>query len=57
MPLFWIVHDVDGVRRVFIQEASWPIYARLKASFAGLQGEFVEMHELHAKRARNVPKI
>ena len=55
IPLFWIVHDVDGARHVFIQEASALIYARLRASFAGFGGEFIEAHELDAKRAQNVP--
>ena len=32
MPLFWLVHEIDGERRVFIQEAGAPITARIKAS-------------------------
>ena len=55
MPLFWIVHDVDGARRVFVQEGSALIFARLRASFAGFTGEFIEAHEPDAKRAKNVP--
>ena len=44
-----------GAQRVFIEETSAPIYARLGASFAGFTGEFVEAHELDARRAQNVP--
>ena len=35
MPLFWIVHEIDGKRRIFIQEAGALITARIKASIAG----------------------
>ena len=43
MALFWIVHEIDGKRCVFIQEAGALIFARLKASIAGFDdGEFVE---------------
>jgi hypothetical protein len=55
MPMFWIVHDVDGARRAFIREGSALIFARLHSSFAGFKGEFLEAHELDAKRAQNVP--
>ena len=55
MPLVWIVHEVEDARRVFIQETSALIHARLRASFAGFTGEFVEAHELDATRARKVP--
>jgi hypothetical protein len=56
MPLFWIVQTIDGAPRVFIQEANAGIYARLKASIAGHQGEFAEMHQLDEKTAKTVPK-
>jgi hypothetical protein len=46
--LFWIVHMIDGRRRVWIQEANDRLYARLYAAFAGLTGTFVEIHELDA---------
>ena len=47
MPLFWLVHDLNGERRIFIQEAGALIFARLKASIAGFDdGEFVETHML-----------
>jgi len=35
MALFWLVHEIDGERRVFIQEAGAPITARIKASNPG----------------------
>ena len=57
MPLFWIVHEIDGKRCVFIQGAGALIFARLKASIAGFdEGMFVEAHMLDAKTARKVPK-
>ena len=57
MALFWIVHEIDGERRIFIQEAHALIFARLKAAIAGFDdGVFVEAHMLDAKTARKVPK-
>ena len=57
MALFWIVHEIDGKRCVFIQEAGAMIFARIKASIAGFDaGVFVEAHMLDAKTARRVPK-
>ena len=57
MPLFWLVHEIDGERRIFIQEASTLIFARLKASIAGFDGGvFIEAHMLDEKRAKKVPK-
>jgi hypothetical protein len=45
MPLSWIVHEIDGKRRIFIQEAGALIFARLRAGIAGFEGEFIEAHE------------
>jgi hypothetical protein len=57
MPLFWLVHEIDGKRRIFLQEASTLITARIKAAIAGFDdGEFVEAHTLDKARARKVPK-
>ena len=57
MALFWIVHEIDGERRVFIQEGSALIFARLDAAIAGFDdGVFVEAHMLDAKTAKKVPK-
>jgi hypothetical protein len=39
MPLFWLVHEVDGKRRIFIQEAGALIFARLQAGMAGFKGD------------------
>ena len=36
MPLFWIVHEIDGERRVLIQEGSTLNFARLDAAITGL---------------------
>jgi hypothetical protein len=35
MPLWWIVHEIDGERRIFIQKADGLIFARLYAAVAG----------------------
>lgn len=56
MALFWIVQEIEGERRVFIQEAGSLIFARLRAAIAGLGGKFVEAHVLDDKRAQRVPK-
>jgi hypothetical protein len=56
VPLFWLVHEVDGKRRIFIQEAGALIFARLNASIAGFDGEFVEGHALDARMTRKVPR-
>ena len=54
MALFWIVHEIDRERRIFIQEAHALIFARLKAAIAGFDdGEFVEAHMLDAPPGRS----
>ena len=55
MPLFWIVHTVDGVPRVFIQEANTGIFARITASIAGHRGTYSVMHELDERTRKKVP--
>lgn len=55
MPHFWIVNETDDGRRVFIQEAGDILNARLKASVAGLEGRFVEAHQLQAKMVEAIP--
>ena len=42
MPLFWLVHEIDGTRRVRIQEGGAMIFARLNAMIDGFGGTFVE---------------
>ena len=56
MALFWIVHEIDGERRVLIQEGSTLNFARLDAAITGLGGDFVGGHMLDDKRAKKVPK-
>jgi hypothetical protein len=56
MPLFWLVHEINGERRVIIREDSALIYARLRASMDGFGGAFVEAHALDAKTAKKIPK-
>jgi len=57
MALFWIVHEIDGERRIFIQDAHALIFARLKAAIVGFDdGVFVEAHKLDAEIAKKIPK-
>ena len=57
MALFWIVHEFDGKRRIYIQEARSLFFARRRASRAGFdEGTFVEAHALDAKIAKKIPK-
>jgi hypothetical protein len=46
MPFYLIVNVVDGERRYFIQEASAPIFAFLRASIAGHAGKQLEWQEV-----------
>jgi hypothetical protein len=56
VALWWLVSKINGKRTVYIQEAGSLIHARLVASMAGFDGEFVEAHQLDAKSAKKVPK-
>jgi hypothetical protein len=56
MPLFWLVHEIDGKRRVFIQEAGALIFARLHAAIAGFDGTFIEAHAFDERHAKKAPK-
>ena len=57
MPLFWLAKTVDGERRYWLQEASWPIYAMLRAAMAGFTGGRPdEIIELDKRATRRVPK-
>lgn len=56
MSLFWIInkHD-DGELKVFLQEARSIVIARVRASFSGHNGDFVEARALDAEAAKKVP--
>ena len=56
MPLYWIVHEMEGEPYVFVQEASSLIYARMEAQKAGCNGEFIEAHELDHTTAKKLPR-
>jgi hypothetical protein len=56
MPVFWIVHEVDGEPCVFVQEASSLIYARMQALQTGCDGKFLEAHELDRTTAKKLPR-
>ena len=57
MPHYWLVHDLDGVPVVFIQEASAPIFAMIKAAVVGFESlDLPKFVELDAKAVRAIPK-
>ena len=56
MPLSWIVHEIDGERRVFIQGGGRSDLCAAQRVNRRLKGEFVEAHHLDDVRARKVPK-
>ena len=58
MPLYWLVHDIDGRRVIYVQEAGAEVYAQLALLRAGepiSQDTRVEAHELTPAMARKVP--
>jgi hypothetical protein len=54
--LFWLVYGEGDDLTLFIQPAETMVYAQLKASIAGMDGEYKEGYELSATMARKVPK-
>jgi hypothetical protein len=56
MAVFWLVHEIDGERRVRIEESHAMIFARLNAMIDGFGGKYVEAHELDARTAKRIPK-
>lgn len=56
MPLFFIIHRIEGKERIWLQEASYGIFARMKAALAGLKGDYVAIGDVDDKTARKVPK-
>lgn len=56
MPHFWIVNRTGDDKCVFVQESGDLLVARLKASMAGFDGEFVEAHQLDPKMVKLIPK-
>ena len=56
MPLFWIVHEIEGHLSVFVQEAKSLSDARASAKSAGFKGTFKEAHELDRNTAARLPR-
>jgi hypothetical protein len=57
MALYWVAKiDDDGETTYFIQEATTPLYAHLRAAIAGHRGKPSDVIQLDAKTARKVPK-
>ena len=56
MPLFWLVHKIDGEHCVRIQEGGALIFAQLNAMIDGFGGKYIEAHRLDAKTAKRIPE-
>lgn len=56
MALFWLAHEVDGVRVVRIEEGGALIFARLNALIDGFGGRFVGAHPLDGPTAQKISK-
>ena len=56
MALWWLVHEIEGERRVMIREDTNMFFAQVKAAIDGFGGRFVEAHPLDAKTAKRIPK-
>jgi hypothetical protein len=54
--LFWLVYGKAQDITVFIQPAGALGEARLRAAIAGIEGEFLEGHELDDKMTKKMPK-
>ncbi|HEX4409958.1 MAG TPA: hypothetical protein VH206_14395 [Xanthobacteraceae bacterium] len=54
--MFWLVLKNGRDTVVTIQPADQLVMARMRASIAGIKGEFVEAFRLDAKTARKIPK-
>jgi hypothetical protein len=47
--LFWLVYGEGANLTLFIQPAEMKVYALLKASMAGIKGEYTECYELSTR--------
>ena len=56
MALFWLVSERDGEQRVFIQDTSSSLNARIRAAMADLKQVFFTVQELNARAAKKVPR-
>jgi hypothetical protein len=56
MALFWVVKEVNGERRFYVQEASTPMYAGLRSAIAGFAGDLLEVLPLDAKTTKRIKK-
>lgn len=56
MPLFLVIHEIDGAERVFIGEGPAAVFANLAASMAGFEGTTVGVHAFEPKQARKIGK-
>jgi hypothetical protein len=58
MPLHWLVHEIDGKRVVYVQEAGALIFALLALRMAGepvTPDNLIEHHVLTSAIARKIP--
>ena len=56
MPLFMLIHKIDGKDSVLIVEANTKLYASLAAGMAGFGGTPVSAHDFEPAQARKISK-
>ena len=56
MPLFMLIHEVEGKESVLLVEAATKLYASLAAGMAGFGGTPVSAHEFEPAQARKISK-
>jgi hypothetical protein len=56
MSLWWVVREVDGERRFYVQEASTQLYAGRKSAIAGFEGDLKEVLPRDAKTSKRIKK-
>lgn len=54
--LFWLTYRHENEIMIFIQPASHLLMARIKATLAGVQGEFAKGHQLDETIAEKMPR-
>jgi hypothetical protein len=56
MALWWVVKEIEGERRFYVQEASTQLYAALDSAIAGFEGKWIESIPLDAKTVKRIKK-
>jgi hypothetical protein len=56
MALFWVVREIVGERRFYLQEAGSDLDAARRSAMAGFEGSLAEVIPLDARTAQRVAK-